>query len=225
MSTYSFALVVSFIGFSIYTGTRNISLQSVSVRSSDAKYLAVSSRDGYCTIIEFEDEELGQPHILPGIYPFHSFFPYRYLFSQVRCCCFEHCIHHFGVIMVNFRAVLGFKTALDAVITHKFGSSAYQLFTIVYNQEDLRVLCFFLLISNFYSRHHSNLGPILDKSLGSKEVAKGNMTCEKKPLSVDSMEVDVSASKLKMEVNPVVTGVMVPSLSAGNITLSKPCKK
>jgi chromatin assembly factor 1 subunit B len=29
----------------------------------------VSSRDGYCTIIEFENEELGQPHILPGISP------------------------------------------------------------------------------------------------------------------------------------------------------------
>ncbi|KAL5220525.1 hypothetical protein ABZP36_025238 [Zizania latifolia] len=30
--------------------------------SSDAKYLAVSSRDCFCTIIEFENEELGQPH-------------------------------------------------------------------------------------------------------------------------------------------------------------------
>ncbi|RWW45096.1 hypothetical protein BHE74_00049102 [Ensete ventricosum] len=29
-------------------------------RSSDAKYLSLSSRDGYCTIIEFEDYELGE---------------------------------------------------------------------------------------------------------------------------------------------------------------------
>jgi hypothetical protein len=70
----SFAFVVSFVGLYVYTGIRNPSLPSVSVRSSDAKYLAVSSRDGYCTIIEFENEELGQPHILPGIYPFHCSF-------------------------------------------------------------------------------------------------------------------------------------------------------
>ncbi|KAL4183937.1 hypothetical protein AMTRI_Chr11g157560 [Amborella trichopoda] len=29
--------------------------------SSDAKYLAVSSQDGYCTILEFENDELGSP--------------------------------------------------------------------------------------------------------------------------------------------------------------------
>ncbi|KAL6857119.1 hypothetical protein ACP4OV_018501 [Aristida adscensionis] len=34
--------------------------------SPDAKYLAVSSRDGYCTIIEFENGELGQPHTVSG---------------------------------------------------------------------------------------------------------------------------------------------------------------
>ena len=34
--------------------------------SPDAKYLSLSSRDGYCTIIEFENEELGQPHALSG---------------------------------------------------------------------------------------------------------------------------------------------------------------
>lgn len=69
------------------------------------------------------------------------------------------------------------------------------------------------------------MGPILDTSLGSKEVAKGNMTCEKKPLPVDSMEVDVSASKLKMEVSPVAAGVTVPPMLAKNVTLSKPNKK
>ncbi|XP_006659032.1 chromatin assembly factor 1 subunit FAS2 homolog [Oryza brachyantha] len=34
--------------------------------SSDAKNLAVSSRDCFCTIIEFEKEELGQPYSLSG---------------------------------------------------------------------------------------------------------------------------------------------------------------
>uniref|UniRef100_A0A0E0APZ2 CAF-1 p60 homolog n=1 Tax=Oryza glumipatula TaxID=40148 RepID=A0A0E0APZ2_9ORYZ len=34
--------------------------------SSDAKYLAVSSRDCFCTIIEFENEELGLPYNLSG---------------------------------------------------------------------------------------------------------------------------------------------------------------
>nr|CAB3481836.1 unnamed protein product [Digitaria exilis] len=87
--------------------------------SSDAKYLAVSSRDGYCTIIEFENEELGQPHILPG----------------------------------------------------------------------------------------------------TKEVAEGNTTCEKKPVSVDSIEVDVSARKPKVEASPVAVTV------AENVTLSKPNNK
>ncbi|KAG9457244.1 hypothetical protein H6P81_001752 [Aristolochia fimbriata] len=29
--------------------------------SSDAKYLAMSSQDGYCTLLEFEDDELGTP--------------------------------------------------------------------------------------------------------------------------------------------------------------------
>lgn len=51
------------------------------------------------------------------------------------------------------------------------------------------------------------------------------MTCEKKPLSVDSMEVDVSASKLKMEVSPVAAGVAVPPMLAENVILSKPNKK
>lgn len=86
--------------------------------SSDAKYLAVSSRDGYCTIIEFENEELGQPHILPG----------------------------------------------------------------------------------------------------SKEVANGNLTPEtKKPVCADSMKVDNSANKLKMEASPVAVGVRAPLLPTENI--------
>lgn len=34
-------------------------------RSSDARYLALSSQDGYCTLVEFENDELGAP-ILSG---------------------------------------------------------------------------------------------------------------------------------------------------------------
>jgi chromatin assembly factor 1 subunit B len=59
----------------------------------------------------------------------------------------------------------------------------------------------------------------LDKSLGSKEVAKGNLTPEtKKPVSADSMKVDISASTLKMEASPVAVGVRAPLLPTENIT-------
>ena len=59
----------------------------------------------------------------------------------------------------------------------------------------------------------------MDKSLGSKEVAKGNLTPEiKKPVSLDSMKVDNSASKLKMEASPVAVGVRPPLLPTENIT-------
>jgi chromatin assembly factor 1 subunit B len=59
----------------------------------------------------------------------------------------------------------------------------------------------------------------LDKSLGSKEVAKGNLTPEtKKPVSSDSMKVDNSASKLKMEASPVPVAVRAPLLPTENIT-------
>lgn len=38
----------------------------VVARSSDAKYLAVSSQDGYCTLLEFENDELGSRVSLSG---------------------------------------------------------------------------------------------------------------------------------------------------------------
>ena len=47
------------------------------------------------------------------------------------------------------------------------------------------------------------------------------MACERTPVSVDSMEVDVGASKLKMEASPVALRVTVPPMSAENVTLSK----
>ena len=39
----------------------------VTNRSSNAQYLALSSRDGYCTLIEFESNELGSPTSFAGL--------------------------------------------------------------------------------------------------------------------------------------------------------------
>ena len=69
--------------FGIPTGTRNLSFP-YSARSPDAKYLSLSSRDGYCTIIEFENEELGQPHALSGIFYIFPFLSSLFL-GRVVC--------------------------------------------------------------------------------------------------------------------------------------------
>jgi len=102
----------------ISTGASYSSLQSICIRSSDAKYLAASSRDGYCTIIEFENEELGELHILPGISPFcSSFHTVIYFLRGLLCTCMLKIVFLLGTfhsssvyIMVNFSAVLGFNT-------------------------------------------------------------------------------------------------------------------
>jgi hypothetical protein len=81
-------------------------------------HLAVSSRDGYCTIIEFENEELGEPHILPGISPFRSYFrTIIYFLCGLLCTCMLKIVFLLGTfhssseyIMVNFSEVLGFST-------------------------------------------------------------------------------------------------------------------
>ena len=39
----------------------------VANRSSNAQYLALSSRDGYCTLVEFETNELGSPISSAGL--------------------------------------------------------------------------------------------------------------------------------------------------------------
>uniref|UniRef100_A0ACD6A057 Uncharacterized protein n=1 Tax=Avena sativa TaxID=4498 RepID=A0ACD6A057_AVESA len=59
------AATVKLVLFGNPTKNRNPSFHYF-CRSSDAKYLALSSRDGYCTIIEFENDQLGQPHIVSG---------------------------------------------------------------------------------------------------------------------------------------------------------------
>lgn len=38
-------------------------------RSSDAHYLALSSQDGFCSLVEFENDELGSPYSLSGKQP------------------------------------------------------------------------------------------------------------------------------------------------------------
>ena len=109
VGTYTVLLCSLPIELCISTGASNSSLQSICVRSSDAKYMAVSSRDGYCTIIEFENEELGEPHILPGISPFRSSFHTIIYFLRrlLRTCMlkivfFIVSVHH-GEFLSSFR--------------------------------------------------------------------------------------------------------------------------
>lgn len=42
-------------------------------RSFDARYLALSSQDGYCTLVEFEKDELGQPSSSLGLLFIHLY--------------------------------------------------------------------------------------------------------------------------------------------------------
>lgn len=44
------------------------------VRSPDGRYLALSSQDGYCTLLEFEHDELGSPVSLSGLLFFFTWF-------------------------------------------------------------------------------------------------------------------------------------------------------
>lgn len=53
-------------------------------RSPDGRYLALSSQDGYCTLLEFEHEELGSPVSLSGL----LFLLFIYLFYH--CLSFLH---------------------------------------------------------------------------------------------------------------------------------------
>lgn len=39
-------------------------------RSPDAKYLALSSQDGYCTLVEFDRDDLGSPFTISGLVVF-----------------------------------------------------------------------------------------------------------------------------------------------------------
>ena len=63
-------------------------------------------------------------------------------------------------------------------------------------------------------------------SSGMKEVTEGTATQEHAtPLKADSMEVDVGASKEKMEANPVALEVTPPPVSTKKSASSKPTRK
>ncbi len=53
-------------------------------RSADARYLAVSSQDGYCTLLEFEKDELGVMVPLSGLllFPFSFVYGYDFVFME-----------------------------------------------------------------------------------------------------------------------------------------------
>lgn len=58
-------------------------------RSSDARYLASSSQDGYCTLLEFDGDELGTPIVLSGLHPFHIQIAIKFsLLSYLFTICF-----------------------------------------------------------------------------------------------------------------------------------------
>ncbi|XP_062192832.1 chromatin assembly factor 1 subunit FAS2 homolog [Phragmites australis] len=147
--------------------------------SSDAKYLAVSSRDGYCTIIEFENEELGQPHILSGAKKVAE-----------------------GNITCEKKPLSGDSMEVD-VDASKLEMEASPVAVGV------------------------TLQPVLaeNATLRTGEVAEGNVPCENKPVTVDSMEVDVGANKVKKVVSPVAVKVTPPLVSTTNSASSKPTKK
>ncbi|CAO2200262.1 unnamed protein product, partial [Urochloa humidicola] len=63
-------------------------------------------------------------------------------------------------------------------------------------------------------------------TLRTGELAEGNVTCEnKKPVAVDSMEVDVSDNKVKAATSPAAVEVTPPPVSTKNSSSSKPTKK
>ena len=67
---------------------------------------------------------------------------------------------------------------------------------------------------------------ILQNSSGTKEVTEGTATHEHaKPVKADNMEVDVGASKAKMEANPVAVEVTPPPVSTKKSASSKPTKR
>ncbi|KAM0881973.1 hypothetical protein ACQ4PT_032600 [Festuca glaucescens] len=149
--------------------------------SSDAKYLALSSRDGYCTIIEFENEELGQPHIVSGI---------KEATERTATC------GHAEPLKADSMEV-------------DVGASKAKMEA---NPVSVEV----------------TPPPVSAKKSASrvKEVTEGTATCEDaKPLKADSMEVDVGASKAKTEANPASVEVTPPPVSTKKSASSKPTKK
>ncbi|XP_062196758.1 chromatin assembly factor 1 subunit FAS2 homolog [Phragmites australis] len=149
--------------------------------SSDAKYLAVSSRDGYCTIIEFENEELGKPIVLSGAKEVAE--------GSVTC--------------KNKKPLMVDSMEVDV------GASKVKMEASPAAVE-------------------VTLPPVSPENviLRTGELAEGNVVCEnKKPLKVDSMEVDVGANKVKTVASPEAAEVTPPPVTTKNSASSKPTKK
>ncbi|KAF8668481.1 hypothetical protein HU200_052299 [Digitaria exilis] len=149
--------------------------------SSDAKYLTVSSRDGYCTIIEFENEELGQPHILPGT-------------KEVAE----------GNTTCEKKPVSVDSIEVDVSARKPKVEASPVAVTVAEN----------VTLTNRV------------QNTGTGELVEGNAASEsKKPVAVDSMEVDVSDNKVKTVTSPVAVEVTPPPVSTKNSASSKPTKK
>ncbi|KAM0881971.1 hypothetical protein ACQ4PT_032600 [Festuca glaucescens] len=203
--------------------------------SSDAKYLALSSRDGYCTIIEFENEELGQPHIVSG----------KKEVTEANVTCrntkpltVDSMEVDFGTSEVKMSAcptdtmttppvlaknsTLGIKEATERTATCG-------------HAEPLKADSMEVDVGASKAKMEANPvsvevtpPPVSAKKSASrvKEVTEGTATCEDaKPLKADSMEVDVGASKAKTEANPASVEVTPPPVSTKKSASSKPTKK
>ncbi|XP_024310445.1 chromatin assembly factor 1 subunit FAS2 homolog [Brachypodium distachyon] len=156
--------------------------------SSDAKYLAVSSRDGYCTIIEFENEELGELHILPGS-------------KEVA------------------KGTLTPETKKPLTPETKKPVSADSM------NVDISASKLKMEASPVAVGVRAPLLPT-ENITRTGELAEGNVTCEnKKPVTVDSMEVDVDDNKVKEATIPVAAEVTPPPVPTKNSASSKPAKR
>ncbi|KAJ1266838.1 hypothetical protein BS78_07G009500 [Paspalum vaginatum] len=164
----------------IYAGLHYAAITDIAW-SSDAKYLALSSRDCYCTIVEFENEELGQPHVIPGSKEV----------AQGNMTC------------ENKKPVSVDNMEVD-VNASKLKMEGSPVATGVTTPP--------LSAKNF--------------TLRTGELAEGNVSCEnKKPVTVDRMEVDVGDNKVKTVTSPVAVEVTPPPLSTKNSASNKPTKK
>ncbi|KAK3120821.1 hypothetical protein QOZ80_8BG0642180 [Eleusine coracana subsp. coracana] len=147
--------------------------------SSDAKYLSVSSRDGYCTIIEFENDELGQPHILPGA-----------------------------------------EKVAEQIITREKKPLSGDSMEVDVEASKLKMEASPATVG-------ITLQPVFSKedvTLRTGELTEANMVCEnKEQATVDVMEVDAGANKVKTAVSPVE--VTPPPVSTKSNASTKPTKK
>ena len=78
------------------------------VRSPDGHYLALSSQDGYCTLLEFEHDELGSPVSLSGLlFFFHLVLLSTLFLSSFAYNCFVPSLN------LLFQSALEYKKVKD----------------------------------------------------------------------------------------------------------------